>query len=94
MKQAQVAGPNNEKKVLQFRYDITGRAKTNAFKPKPIDDNKLDVRYSQLGGCFSSYNTLLRSPNIGVIWEARFQNCQCGFQCLLCGHPIIPFSGR
>ncbi|CAL1145308.1 unnamed protein product [Cladocopium goreaui] len=84
---ATVVGPNNETKVLQFRYDITGRAKTNAFKPKPIDDNKLDVRYSQLGGCFSSYNTLLRSPNVGVIWEARFHNCQCGVQCFF---RIIP----
>lgn len=63
-------GPNNETKVLQFRYNITPRSKTNAFKPKPLEGSALDVRYSQLGGCFSSYNTLLRSSNVGVIWEA------------------------
>ena len=56
--------------VLQFRYTIEAHPKLNAFKPKPIEGELLDVRYSQLGGCFSKYNELLCSPNVGVVWEA------------------------
>lgn len=64
----QVVG--GDTRTLQFRYTISGRAKTNAFKPKQIEDNLLSVRYSQLGGCFTDYHELLASPNVGVVWEA------------------------
>jgi len=61
-------GENNEIQPLQFRYSISPKSKVNAFKPKPVDP-AVDVRYSMLGGCFQAYNTLLRSRNVGTIWE-------------------------
>ena len=53
---------------MQFRYSITPKSKVNAFKPKTVEPAE-DVRYSMLGGCFQAYNTLLRSRNVGTIWE-------------------------
>ena len=63
-----------ETKVMAFRYTISARAKANAFKPKSVEENLLSVRYSQFGGCFSKYNTLLSSPNVRIVWEAGWPN--------------------
>ncbi|CAK9110877.1 FO synthase subunit 1, partial [Durusdinium trenchii] len=59
-----------ETQPLAFRYNISGRAKSNAFRPKKIEEDLLNVRYSQFGGCFESYNTLPKSSNVGIVWEA------------------------
>lgn len=66
----QVVGAGSEKRTLAFRYDITSRTKLNAFKPKKVEEDFLNVRYSQFGGCFDSYNTMLKSPNAAIVWEA------------------------
>ena len=63
-------GANNETRALQFRYTIAARAKVNAYRPKVLEENFMDVRYSQFGGCFDSYNNLLQSPNAKIAWEA------------------------
>eukprot|EP00435_Cladocopium_sp_Y103_P046187 s2116_g13.t1 len=66
-----VVGANNETRALQFRYTVAARAKVNAFRPKVIDENLMDVRYSQFGGCFDDYSDLLQSPNAKIAWEAH-----------------------
>ena len=70
-----MVGSNNETKVLQFRYNISMRAKTNAFKPRPMAaEDRLNCRYSQLGGCISNYQDLLNSDKVGIVWEVKITN--------------------
>lgn len=72
----QVVG--SDTRTLQFRYNISTRAKTNAFKPKQLEDDAVQsARYSQLGGCFSNYHQLLASSNVGVVWEAGIGDTYC-----------------
>lgn len=55
----------------QFRFNITPKGKVNCFKPKPMDGDLLNVRYSQFGGCFTNLDKLPKSPNCQVLWEAH-----------------------
>ena len=67
-------GPNNDRVTLQFRYNVAARAKTNAYKPKVLDDADIpNARYTQFGACFDTYSELLNGVNARIVWEAGFQ---------------------
>ena len=53
-----------------FRYTVEPKSKVNVFKPKRVETDLMAVRASQFGGCFSDYQTLIQSANIGTLWEA------------------------
>lgn len=64
-------GPNGEQVPMQFRYTITPKTKVNAFKPRPVEGQGVDVRASQMGATFGGANGLPRTPNIAIVWEVR-----------------------
>lgn len=44
---------------------------THFVRPKTVDGDLLNVRYSQFGRCFTDYNKLPNSPNLVVVWEVH-----------------------
>ena len=54
-----------------FRFKVTPKSKVNCFKPKAVDGDLMNARYSQFGGCFTNFEKLPKSSNCQVVWEVR-----------------------
>jgi len=59
---------NGEVVPRQFRYKVTPHAKINVFKPKPLTEEMLDCRPSQLGAAIQDLKQICGSA-ASIVWE-------------------------